>query len=77
MPEELKTIASTLGIQSIRRHIFLCADQTEAKCCSRETGLAAWQFLKQRLNELGLTEPQALVFRTKANCLQVAQSGLR
>lgn len=37
--------------------------------------MAAWEFLKRRLKELGLVGPQPLVFRTKANCLRVCQRG--
>lgn len=62
-----------LGIANIRRHIFLCCDQTKPKCCARETGLESWQFLKSRLLELGLHAKG--VYRTKANCLQVCMHG--
>jgi (2Fe-2S) ferredoxin len=55
------------------RHIFICALATEAKCCDRSNGQAAWQFLKQRLKELNLTEPQ--VYRTKADCLRICANG--
>ena len=75
MPEDLQSATAKLGLESFRRHIFLCADQTEAKCCSKEQGLASWDFLKQRLKELGLVGPQPLVFRTKANCLRVCVRG--
>lgn len=37
--------------------------------------MVAWEFLKQRLKELGLVGPQPLVFRTKANCLRVCVRG--
>jgi len=73
--EDLKKTASGLGIGSIRRHIFLCADQTEPKCCSKETGLESFQYLKRRLVELGLHQGEGLVFRTKANCLRVCRNG--
>jgi (2Fe-2S) ferredoxin len=72
---ELQSAAATLGLQKFRRHIFLCADPSEAKCCARETGLAAWEFLKRRLKELGLVGPAPLVYRTKANCLRVCTQG--
>jgi (2Fe-2S) ferredoxin len=62
-------------LEKIRRHIFLCADQTEAKCCAKEQGMVAWEFLKKRLKELGLVGPQPLVYRTKANCLRVCMRG--
>jgi (2Fe-2S) ferredoxin len=71
--EDLAERARRLGIGAIRRHIFLCADQTEPKCCTKEAGLASWQFLKKRLAELRLAE--AGVYRTKANCLQVCMQG--
>ena len=66
--------AEELGVPRIRRHIFLCADQTEPKCCDRERSLEAWDYLKRRLKELGLSE-QGGVFRTKANCLRICEDG--
>ncbi|MGA2683677.1 MAG: (2Fe-2S) ferredoxin domain-containing protein [Verrucomicrobiota bacterium] len=75
MKTELPGAVETLGIEKFRRHIFLCADQTEPNCCSREAGLAAWEFLKRRLKELNLTGPQPLVYRTKVNCLRVCARG--
>lgn len=72
---ELAQAVQSLGLQKHRRHIFLCAEPTESKCCDRETGLAAWEFLKRRLKELGLVGPQAQVFRTKANCLRICVRG--
>jgi (2Fe-2S) ferredoxin len=57
-----------------RRHIFLCADPTEPRCCQKESGLASWEFLKARLRELGLSESGGIA-RTKANCLRVCTDG--
>lgn len=73
--DELLKEVEKLGIEKFRRHIFLCADQADAKCCSKELGIASWEFLKRRLKELGLVGPQPLVFRTKANCLRVCLRG--
>ena len=67
--------AARLGIPTIRRHIFLCCDQTKPKCCHKETSLESWEFLKRRLKELELVGPQATVARTKANCLHVCTQG--
>ncbi len=71
--------ANALALTTIQRHIFLCADQTKPKCCDKATGLEAWDYLKNRLKELQLDIPLASrptsVFRTKANCLRVCQSG--
>jgi (2Fe-2S) ferredoxin len=72
---ELAAEAKSLGLGHYRRHIFLCADQTEAKCCAKEQGLASWDFLKQRLKELKLVGAQPLVYRSKANCLRVCVGG--
>jgi len=73
--EKLRTVAHNLGIGRIGRHIFLCADQTNPKCCDKQAGLEAWDFLKKRLTELGLTQANPCVFRTKANCLRVCEQG--
>jgi (2Fe-2S) ferredoxin len=75
MATDLKAVADSLGLEKFKRHIFLCAEQTEAKCCSREQGIKSWEFLKRRLKELGLVGAEPLVYRTKANCLRVCTQG--
>jgi len=75
MSSELETAAKTFGVEKYRRHIFLCADQTEPKCAPKEQGLKSWEFLKQRLKELKLAGPEPLVYRTKANCLRICTDG--
>jgi len=77
--ETLSACVETLGLNKIQRHVFICADQTQPKCCDKATSLAAWAYLKRRLKELQLdistaTNP-APIFRTKANCLRVCQQG--
>lgn len=68
-----------LGLPQIQRHLFLCADQTNPKCCPKEVGLEAWDYLKRRLKELELDRPTDktphCLFRTKANCLRVCIKG--
>lgn len=71
----LEQQSEALGIPKIERHIFLCCDQSKPKCCDKEASVESWSFLKQRLKELNLVGPQATVFRTKANCLQVCEQG--
>jgi (2Fe-2S) ferredoxin len=66
--------AEQLGIGRIRRHIFLCADQTEPLCSPKQKSLESWSFLKRRLRELGLVG-EGGVYRTKANCLQLCMHG--
>ncbi len=69
-----RAIAISIGVPVARRHIFLCCDQTKPKCCDKDRGLAAWDFLKGRLKELGLSE-QGGILRTKANCLRICEGG--
>jgi (2Fe-2S) ferredoxin len=68
-------VAAALGIGKLKRHIFLCADQSNPKCCSAEAGLESWNYLKDRLNELGLVKGDGAIFRTKVNCLRVCEQG--
>ena len=72
--QELKDTIEKLGIKAIRRHIFLCCDQTKPKCCDKEESLEAWNYLKKRLVQLKLTG-QGGIYRSKANCLQVCMQG--
>ena len=74
MTDSQREVAASIGVPVARRHIFLCCDQTEPKCCDKERSLAAWQFLKKRLKELKLSE-QGGILRTKANCLRICEGG--
>ena len=74
MSESQQRVAESIGVPVARRHIFLCCDQTNPKCCDKERGLAAWDFLKARLKALGLSE-QGGILRTKANCLRICEGG--
>jgi (2Fe-2S) ferredoxin len=75
MTEELQQIAEKLRLAETGRHIFLCADQTEPQCSTKEASLASWSFLKRRLGEVGLYQATPCVNRTKANCLRVCAQG--
>lgn len=71
--DEILKAAQAVGIGRVRRHIFLCSDQTEPKCSRKEDSLQSWAYLKRRLKELGLSENG--IARTKANCLRVCRGG--
>jgi (2Fe-2S) ferredoxin len=73
--QTLSEVAATLNIPQVRRHIFLCADQTKPKCAPRELTVESWDYLKKRLEQLGLTQGEGCVFRTKANCLRICEQG--
>ena len=74
MSDSQRAVAATIGVPVAKRHIFLCCDQTTPKCCEKDRGLAAWDFLKRRLKELGLSE-QGGILRTKVNCLRICEGG--
>ena len=63
-----------LHLRDIKRHIFLCCEQTVPKCCDHAAGKASWHFLKKRLEELHLVD-QGGIYRSRANCLRVCQQG--
>ncbi len=53
--DRIERIAEALSIGQIQRHIFLCADQTTAKCAPIEETNAVWRHLKRRLKQSGAT----------------------
>ena len=73
-PSKIITAALKLKIGQKGRHIFLCCDQSNPKCCSKEEGLVSWDYLKRRAEEVNLSG-QAHLWRTKANCLRVCAEG--
>lgn len=68
-----------LGLNTIQRHIFICADATKPECCDKAASVEVWDYLKRRLRELKLDQATidrpSCTFRTKANCLRVCHSG--
>jgi len=72
--ERLRKKAETVGIPVARRHVFLCCEPATPKCCSLEEGRAAWQYLRERLRQLNLSE-QGGVLRSKAGCLRICEDG--
>ena len=73
--DELARAAASLHLGHYARHIFLCANPREVKCCDQQAGLAAWEFLKGRLKELKLSQPELAIQRSKADCLRVCCHG--
>lgn len=69
-----------IGGETVDRQIFLCGPSEKQKCCNREEGKAAWDYLKKRLKQLGLVGPKrddgtGGVQRAKADCLQICAAG--
>ena len=89
--QRLTDIAEALSIPRARRHIFLCADQTNDKCAPREETRELWAHLKSRLKKLGAAsappawqgtddhsevEPgTGTVLRSKVDCLRICEQG--
>ena len=74
MRDSERKVAESIGVPVARRHIFLCAEQTKPKCCDLARGMEAWEFLKKRLADLGLSN-QGGILRTKVNCLRICEGG--
>jgi (2Fe-2S) ferredoxin len=54
LEDRLSQIAEALSIPRVRRHILLCADQTNPRCAPREVTNELWRHLKTRLKEVDL-----------------------
>ena len=69
------------GGESVRRHIFICAEPQKGECCAPEQGAASWKYLKKRLKQLGLDGPlraeegKGGIARSKADCLRICFAG--
>ena len=72
--DALRDKARAVGVDAARRHVFLCCEPTTPKCCDREAGAAAWEYLKRRLRELGLAD-RGGILRTRADCLRICAGG--
>lgn len=70
--EQLLQKVETLGINQVKRHIFICCDA--AKCCQPSEGLESWEYLKNRLKELKMSELGG-IYRSKVNCLRICTQG--
>jgi (2Fe-2S) ferredoxin len=70
--EQLQAAAASKGVGGYCRHVFLC---TGPSCCTPETGLEAWEKLKQTLKDQGLTAGPNACYRTKVGCLRICCHG--
>jgi (2Fe-2S) ferredoxin len=61
-----------IGLAGARRHVFLCL---HGDCAPKEVGEASWKYLKKRLREVGLSDAEGGVLRTKADCLRICREG--
>lgn len=73
--KDLQKKVEELKIGSYTRHIFLCVDPDEDKCCPRDAGHESWKYLKRRLKELNHSMADGGCYRSKAGCLRVCTQG--
>src|SRR5439155_14561914 len=66
----LPRIVEALKIGTIRRHMFLCV---HGDCAPLEEAQETWDYLKRRLQELGLVNGP--VYRTKVGCFRICRQG--
>ncbi len=52
--QRLASISESLGIGTLDRHIFLCAQQATPRCSTYDDSAAVWRYLKRRLKDLNL-----------------------
>ena len=75
MPKERTTpeaAAASFGVGHLARHLFLCVGPD---CVDSAEGLAAWDYLKRRMKELGLSGADGPAYRTRCNCLRICTGG--
>lgn len=72
--QKARDVAQKIGLSVAQRHVFLCCETNNPKCCSADAMTASWDFLKSRLKELGLSE-QGGVQRSRAACLRLCNDG--
>jgi (2Fe-2S) ferredoxin len=70
--EQLQAALAKLHIERSCRHVFLC---TGPSCCTPEVGLAAWEALKQKIRDAGLSDGNEVCQRTKVGCLRICCQG--
>jgi (2Fe-2S) ferredoxin len=68
----IEAAVAKIGLAGATRHVLFC---THGDCAPRETGEASWKYLKKRLREVGLSEAEGGVLRTRADCLRICRDG--
>jgi (2Fe-2S) ferredoxin len=70
--EVIARARAKIHLGAARRHIFLCIG---GRCAPQEQSLAAWDYLKERLFALKLTDVDGGVLRSKVDCLRICAGG--
>ena len=68
----IESAVAKIALTGARRHVFFC---THGDCAPKEIGEASWKYLKKRLREVGLSDVEGGVLRTRADCLRICREG--
>ena len=66
--------ATRMELDKLERHIFLCCDTEEAGCATAKRMLKSWEYLRDRLRELGLAK-NGHALATRNMCFGVCKAG--
>ena len=68
----IEAAVAKIALSGARRHVFLCL---HGDCAPKEVGEESWKYLKKRLREVGLSDVEGGVLRTRADCLRICREG--
>lgn len=68
----IESAVAKIALTGAKRHVFFC---THGDCAPKEIGEASWKYLKKRLREVGLSDVEGGVLRTRADCLRICREG--
>ena len=68
----IEAAVAKIALAGAKRHVFFC---THGDCAPKEIGEASWKYLKKRLREVGLSDVEGGVLRTRADCLRICREG--
>lgn len=77
MSQELdiaRRTASRMDLEKIQRHIFICCDTEESGCATAKRMQKSWEYLRDRLRELGL-EKSGHSMASRGMCFGVCKAG--
>lgn len=68
----LDAALAKIGLAGSTRHVLFCM---HGDCAPREVSDAAWKYLKKRLREVGLSDAEGGVLRSRVDCLRICREG--
>ena len=72
--EKLGKKVAKLGLNRVRRHIFLCNDTKKCNCASESQMKASWKHLKKRLREIGEPARSGIMY-SRTHCMDICTGG--